>query len=64
VAREDPIDILTRWRDHGAGWRAVELLDERAVVELVTCYGEPVDRIESTDPRVIRFLREHPHSQD
>jgi hypothetical protein len=55
---DDPVDVLTRWEDHGAVWRVVDLTDERAVIDLCTCYGEPVDRIESTDPQLLRFVAE------
>ncbi len=54
------IDALTRWEDNGATWRAIELSDDRAVVELCTCYGEPVDRLESDAPELIEFVRNHP----
>lgn len=50
---------LQRWEDHGATWRALELTDERAVVELCTCYGEPVDLVQSQDPQLIEFVRRH-----
>ena len=55
---EKPVEILTRWEDHGAEWRAVHVSDELAVVDLCTCTGEPVERLESSDPDLIRFLRE------
>ena len=51
---------LERWRENGAGWRLVELTERRVEVELSTCYGEPVDRLESEDPTVIAFLRDQP----
>jgi (2Fe-2S) ferredoxin len=57
--KETPIDVLTRWEDSGAVWRAVHVSDARAVVDLCTCTGEPVDRLESDDPELIRFVREH-----
>lgn len=50
---------LERWQDNGATWRALELSDERAVVELCTCYGEPVDTLQSEAPEVIDFVRAH-----
>jgi hypothetical protein len=59
---EDPVEVLKRWEDHGAVWRAVHVSDERAIVELCTCHGEPVDRLESDDPGLIRLLRERPES--
>jgi hypothetical protein len=48
---------LERWVENGAGWRALEVSDELAVVELRTCSGEPVDTLESTDPRLIDYVR-------
>ena len=50
--------MLERWEHHGATWRAVHVSDAKAIVDLCTCHGEPVDRIESDDPRLIAFLRE------
>ena len=55
---DDPVDILKRWEDNGAIWRIESLTDERATVVLCTCTGEPVDRIESGDDQLLRFLRE------
>lgn len=54
---DDPVGILERWEDHGATWRVEQLSDERAVVVMCTCYGEPVDRLESDDRALIDFLR-------
>lgn len=51
-------DVLKRWEDHGATWQAIHLSDAKAIVDLCTCTGEPVDRIESSDPDLIAFLRE------
>jgi hypothetical protein len=51
------VEDLTRWEAHGAFWRAVEVSDERAVVELCTCYGEPVDMVRSEAPELIAFVR-------
>lgn len=53
---ENPVSVLERWRDHGAHYRILELSDQCAVVELRTCLGEPVDRLESRDPRLLRYL--------
>jgi hypothetical protein len=50
--------MLQRWEDHGAVWRAVHVSDEHAIVDLCECTGQPVDRLESSDPELIRFLRE------
>ena len=40
-------------RGRGLGWSAV--------VELCTCYGEPVDMLASQAPEVIAFVRARPH---
>jgi hypothetical protein len=56
--RETPVELLERWEAYGAVWRAVSVGDEHAVVDLCTCTGEPMDRLESDDPELIRFLRE------
>jgi hypothetical protein len=55
-------ETLRRWEDNGAMWRAVHVSDAKAIVELCTCAGEPVERIESDDPDLIRLLRERPTS--
>jgi hypothetical protein len=51
------IEDLQRWEENGATWRAVEISDERAVVELCTCYGEPVDTLQGEAPELIEFVR-------
>jgi hypothetical protein len=50
---------LRRWEDGGATWRAVEVNDDRAVVELRTCMGEPVDTQIGNEPDLIAFVRVH-----
>jgi hypothetical protein len=59
TVRAATIGELERWQDHGAVWRPVELSDERVVVELCTCYGEPVDVVQSDDAELIAFVRRH-----
>ncbi len=54
---ERPLDVLRRWEEHGATWRALHVSDARAIVDLCTCHGEPVERLESSDPELIRHLR-------
>jgi len=51
------IEALEEWVRAGAHWRVVRHCDERAVVELQQCTGEPVERVESDDPAVIDYLR-------
>jgi hypothetical protein len=54
---EPPVDVLRRWEEHGAEWRVVSLGEDRAIVELCTCSGEPMEVIESGDPDLLRLLR-------
>lgn len=49
---------LERWEEHGAAWRTLHVSDDWAIVDLCTCTGEPVERIESGDRDLIRLLRE------
>ncbi len=53
------VAALERWEDNGASWRALEVSDERAVVELCTCYGEPVDVLAGEAPELVAYVREH-----
>ena len=48
---------LEDWELHGAVWRALEVSDERAVVELCSCSGEPMDVVEGDGPELIEFVR-------
>jgi hypothetical protein len=60
-AGRSPITLeeLERWVDHGATYQALEISDEHAVVEMRTCYGEPVDVREADAPELIEYLRSH-----
>jgi hypothetical protein len=55
--RPAAIDDLERWVLSGAHWRVVAISREHAVVDMCTCMGEAVDRVESDDPAVIGYLR-------
>ena len=63
VRHQATIAELERWEEHGAIWRTVELGDQQVVVELCTCYGEPVDLVTSREPSVIEFVRNHRESR-
>ncbi len=56
AGRETPVAVLKRWEDHGAQWRPVAVEHGRAIVDLCTCYGGPVDRLESDDPEFVSFV--------
>jgi hypothetical protein len=51
------VEDLERWAENGATWRAVRVSDQRVVVDLCTCYGEPVDRLEGDAPDVVEYVR-------
>jgi hypothetical protein len=51
------IDDLERWVLSGGQWRVVDISREHAVVDMCSCTGEPMDRVESDDPAVIGYLR-------
>jgi hypothetical protein len=50
---------LEDWEQSGAVWQPVEISSRRAVIDLCTCMGEPVDRVQSEDPQFIEFVRVH-----
>jgi hypothetical protein len=54
---EDVLAALERWTAHGADYRVAHLSESLAVIELLTCHGEPVERLESREARVIDRLR-------
>jgi hypothetical protein len=55
---ESAISVLERWEGCGAVWKAIFLSDEIALVDLCTCYGEPVERIETRDADAIAYVRD------
>lgn len=52
------VDVLKDWELNGATWRAVELDDRHAVIDLCSCTGERMDRVESDQPELIEYVRE------
>ena len=62
---DDPVDVLQRWAEVGAVWRVVGRGGDGVTVGLYQCDGgEEVDRISSTDPRLLRFLEGRSSSED
>jgi hypothetical protein len=57
VARQATIKELEDWELNGAVWRPVEVDPDRAVVDLCSCSGELMERVESEDPAFIDFVR-------
>lgn len=60
---ENPLQTLERWELHGAVWRTRSLGHGEAVVELLTCHGEPVDELRSSDSELLRYLADRPTSE-
>ena len=57
TSRPVTIGDLKSWVLSGAHWRVVDISGYHAVVDLCTCTGEPMERLESADPAVIDYLR-------
>jgi len=57
VAREATIHELEDWERNGAVWRPAELYAGRAVVDLCSCTGELMERVESEDPDFVALVR-------
>ena len=53
---QSPVDVIQRWEDHGADWRVVALSDAHVSIDLCTCSGEPVERLDSDDRELIEFV--------
>jgi hypothetical protein len=51
------VDYLEDWQLNGASWRPLSVTDERAVLLLCSCSGEPMDRVESDQPELIAYVR-------
>ncbi len=58
------ISELEDWELHGAIWRALEVSDARAVVELCSCSGELMDVVEGDAPELIDYVRGRADAQD
>jgi hypothetical protein len=61
---ESPLQTLERWELNGAIWRTKSLRSGEAIVALLTCYGEPVDELRSTNPELLNYLADRPTSED
>ncbi|MCC2336682.1 hypothetical protein [Cellulomonas wangsupingiae] len=61
----DVVGVLRRWEDSGAVWRVLGADGERLVVGLWTCTGgEVVERVESDDPALARFVAGRASSEE
>ena len=57
MSPEDPVTTIERWVDSGADYRVVHLSDGQAIVDLCTCDGQPMERLEAADERLVAWLR-------
>jgi hypothetical protein len=55
--RRSTVRELEDWERNGAEWRPVEIYSGKAVVDLCSCTGELMERVESEDPEFIDFVR-------
>ena len=59
MPRRTTIAELQDWERDGAVWRPVDVADDRTVIDLCSCSGELMERVEAEDPDVIAFVRAH-----
>ena len=57
VSRNATVAALEDWERNGAVWRPAEIYSGRAVVDLCSCTGELMERVESDEPEFIAFGR-------
>ena len=57
MPRQATIHELEDWERNGAEWRPVEIHSSRAVVDLCSCTGELMERVQSEDPEFVEFVR-------
>ena len=48
---------LEDWELNGAVWRPVEIYSDRAVVDLCSCSGELMERVEGSEPEFIALAQ-------
>jgi hypothetical protein len=56
-ARSVTVEDLERWEEHGAVWRPFTVTEDHALIDLCSCSGEPMERVQSEAPEVIEFVR-------
>lgn len=56
------MSALHRWEESGAEWTSHRLSDTEVVIELLTCTGELLEQIRTSDPEVARYVAARPRS--
>ena len=60
---DDPVAVLQRWEDCGGLWRVIDRRPGAVTVGLYRCDGgEEMDRVWSSDPGLLEFIGDRPHS--
>lgn len=57
MARQATVRELRDWELNGAVWRPVAIHAGRAVVDLCSCSGELMERVEGEDPDFVALVR-------
>ena len=60
---EPPLMVLERWELHGAPWRLAWRSRDEVAVDLLSCTGEPMEQLRSSDPELRRYLELRPSSE-
>lgn len=60
---EDPVAVVQRWEGAGGHWRVIDRRRGTVTVGLYRCDGgEEMDRVHSSDPRLLEFLGDRDRS--
>jgi len=60
---ELPLAVLERWELHGAPWRLAWRNGDEVAVDLLSCTGEPMEQLRSSDAELRRYLERRPSSE-
>ena len=57
------METLERWEAGGAVWRLKSRSESEAVVDLLSCTGELMGQVRSSDAALLAYLAERPSSE-
>ncbi|MEO7373275.1 MAG: hypothetical protein ABIW36_05095 [Terrimesophilobacter sp.] len=59
------VEVLRRWERGGAVWRLLSRTSGSVEISLMTCTGDQeVDRLVSSDPKLLKFLGDRTRSDE
>ena len=61
---EPAVETLERWEAGGAVWRLAGRTEHEAVVDLLSCGGELMGQVRSSDPALLAYVERRPSSED